>query len=85
MVDQLRSAQQPQLGSLRSLPPKGLAEPLLSVADLAELLATSVAAVYHDVARGHVPQPIRLGARLRWRPETIRAWLTSLEEEAGQR
>jgi excisionase family DNA binding protein len=51
-------------------------EPLLSVAEVAELLGVSGRQVYNLLARGELPA-VRVGARIRFRPEDSRRQLES--------
>jgi predicted DNA-binding transcriptional regulator AlpA len=69
-------------GGVRSrsaeLPP-----PLLTVRDLALLLATSSAGVYSRVARGQVPGVLRIGRSIRFDPRVIAQWLSANSASAG--
>ena len=71
-----------QNGGVRSrgadLPP-----PLLTVQDLALLLATSSAGVYSRVARGQVPGVLRIGRTIRFDPRVIAQWLSANKASAG--
>ena len=64
--------------SLVDLPP-----PLLTVQDLAVLLATSSSGVYSRVARGQVPGALRIGRSLRFDPRVIAQWLSANKASAG--
>jgi excisionase family DNA binding protein len=48
---------------------------LLSVRQVSELLGLSVSSVWRHVARGHLPQPVRIGGSTRWRRADIEALL----------
>ncbi len=48
---------------------------LLSVSDMAELLSTSPRTIHRLNATGGVPEPLRIGARPRWRRVEIEEWI----------
>lgn len=51
--------------------------------DLAEYLGMSVDAVHIMRSRGKLPLGVKIGARLYWRPEDVRAWVDqNLERSA---
>lgn len=50
---------------------------LMSMADLAAMLACSSRHVYRLVERGRMPAPIRLGRSVRWKRSEIEAWIAS--------
>ena len=61
------------------------AKPLLIIKDLAERLSLSPVTIAHWAYRRKpapqgFPEPIKIGNRLRWRPEAIDAWLDGLQE-----
>ena len=53
---------------------------LLSIADVAELLAVPVSTVYQWRSRGEGPLGFRIGKHVRFRPEDIEAWLEERRE-----
>ena len=56
---------------------------LLTVQDLAVLLATSSSGVYSRVARGQVPGALRIGRSLRFDRRVIAQWLSANKASAG--
>ncbi len=55
--------------------------PLMTIEDLASTLATTPGAIRQARHRGaSLPQAIRIGRRLLWRPEDVDAWLETLNE-----
>lgn len=60
---------------------------LLTIAEVADFCRTSVDAIYMQRHRGEAPGALalKIGKRLRWRPETLEAWLESLEREGADR
>ena len=48
---------------------------LLSVRDVAEVLAISVRSVWRLRAAGLLPEPVRVGGAVRWRRSQIDRWL----------
>ncbi|MBL9102344.1 MAG: helix-turn-helix domain-containing protein [Myxococcales bacterium] len=60
-----------------------LPPPLLTVQDLAVLLATSNSGIYSRVARGQIPGALRLGRTLRFDPRVIAQWLSANSASAG--
>jgi len=60
-----------------------LPPPVLTVQDLAVLLATSCSGVYSRVARGQVPGRLRIGRTLRFDPRVIARWLSANKASAG--
>ena len=60
-----------------------LPPPLLTVQDLAVLLATSSSGVYSRVARGQIPGAFRIGRSLRFDRRVIAQWLSANKASAG--
>ena len=60
-----------------------LPPPLLTVQDLAVLLATSSSGVYSRVARGQIPGALRIGRSIRFDPRVIAQWLSANKASAG--
>lgn len=57
---------------------------LLTAEELARYLGVSLHAVYAWSSRGVGPKVLRVGARLRYRPEDVEAWLDRVtSHEAG--
>ncbi|MFT4088172.1 MAG: helix-turn-helix domain-containing protein [Gordonia sp. (in: high G+C Gram-positive bacteria)] len=54
---------------------------LLTTEDIAAMLQVSVNAIHVMRNRGDLPAGIKIGRRIRWRPETIDAWLAAQEEQ----
>ncbi|QEH34274.1 hypothetical protein OJF2_28090 [Aquisphaera giovannonii] len=55
--------------------PHGI-EPMLSIADLARVLAVSRRLIERERAAGRLPRPdLQMGRCPRWRAETIRRWI----------
>ncbi|TKG67018.1 helix-turn-helix transcriptional regulator [Prauserella endophytica] len=52
-----------------------MAERLLTVTDLAELLSVSKDTVYWLNKRGKGPKRVRVGREVRYRPADVEAWL----------
>lgn len=50
---------------------------LLTAADLANILRTSVRSVRRWDSAGRLPAPVRIGSAVRWRTAEIEAWLAS--------
>ena len=81
--------------SLRVIPANGVEEgvrsrsdldlppPVLTVQDLAVLLATSSSGVYSRVARGQIPGAFRIGRSLRFDRRVIAQWLSANKASAG--
>lgn len=59
-------------------------EPLWGVTDVARYLNVKRSTIYKWNAAGVGPAPIRVGSLLRWRPETVRAWLRELEQATSE-
>lgn len=57
---------------------------LLNVQQLAELLGVSARHVEDLLARGVLPQPIRLGRVRRWHPDAISTWLADKDAQANE-
>ena len=68
---------------VRSRSEHDLPPPLLTVQDLALLLATSNSGVYSRVARGQIPGALRIGRSLRFDPRVIAEWLSANKASAG--
>ncbi len=48
---------------------------LLTIKDLCVLIGISRRTIYRIRASGQLPAPIRIGGRVRWRPEDIERWI----------
>lgn len=48
---------------------------LLTVADLAELLAVSVRTIHRLNSSGKIPAPLRVGGQLRFKNSEVAAWI----------
>lgn len=59
---------------------------LLTPDEVARFMRSTVGALYVQRHRGEAPGAlaIKVGKRLRWRPETLEAWLDSLESEGTE-
>ena len=68
---------------VRSRSELDLPPPVLTVQDLAVLLATSSSAVYSRVARGQIPGAFRIGRSLRFDRRVIAQWLSANKASAG--
>jgi len=68
---------------VRSRSDLDLPPPVLTVQDLAVLLATSSSAVYSRVARGQIPGAFRIGRSLRFDRRVIAQWLSANKASAG--
>ncbi|MFT4088252.1 MAG: helix-turn-helix domain-containing protein [Gordonia sp. (in: high G+C Gram-positive bacteria)] len=55
--------------------------PLYTTATLAEHLGVTPNRIHQLRHEKKLPPAVRLGTLLRWRPETIDAWLTAQEEQ----
>ena len=53
----------------------------MTTGEMAELLAVSPRTVYNMVAEGQIPGAMKIGRRLRFRREDVRAWLERQAEE----
>jgi len=69
--------------SVRSRNDADLPPPVLTVQDLAILLATSNSGVYSRVARGQIPGAFRIGRSLRFDRRVIAQWLSANKASAG--
>jgi excisionase family DNA binding protein len=59
-----------------TIPPAAApAAALLDVQAVAQLLDCSPRHVYRLADAGHMPPPVRLGALVRWRRDSIEAWI----------
>lgn len=56
---------------------------LLTVKDLAVLLATSSSSIYSRVGRGQIPGALRIGRSLRFDPRVIARWLAKKTSDTG--
>ncbi len=58
-----------------------MTEPLLDTPALAELLGLTVGGIRNMLCRNpeHLPPPVRIGRRVRWRRTTVERWLASRE------
>jgi excisionase family DNA binding protein len=54
---------------------------LLSTDEVAKMLAICKRTLFRLVAVGEFPKPIRLGAAMRWRRETIERFLSEQESQ----
>lgn len=61
---------------------QGLEEQLLTVRDVSELLNISTSSIYHWRLTGDGPPAIKIGSRLRFDPQQLRAWIASRSEPA---
>lgn len=68
---------------VRSRSELDLPPPMLTVHDLAVLLATSSSGVYSRVARGQIPGVLRIGRTLRFDPRVVAQWLSANKASAG--
>jgi excisionase family DNA binding protein len=61
-----------------STAPPPVADPaaLLDVGQVADLLSCSQRHVYRLSDAGRMPAPVRLGALVRWRRQTLEEWIT---------
>lgn len=50
-------------------------QPLITVAELAEVLNTSPRTIHRLNSAGKIPRPVMLGNRPRWRHSEIMAWI----------
>lgn len=53
---------------------------LLTFRQVCETLSVSRGTVYNLRRRGEFPEPIHVGAQLRWRRSTVEAWLDAQEK-----
>jgi predicted DNA-binding transcriptional regulator AlpA len=58
---------------------------LLTVDDLSRLLKRSRASLHRDLSANRLPRPIKLGSAVRWRRQSIVAWLDQAENENARR
>lgn len=59
--------------------------PLLTVAEVAELLGCSISFVWRMRRRGQLPEPMRQGTKwTRWRRADLEAWLAGKDNAQGQ-
>jgi predicted DNA-binding transcriptional regulator AlpA len=57
---------------------------LLDVHDLGERLGIPVGTIYRKRSAGEpMPAAVRVGRALRWKPETVAAWIDAQEEPTG--
>ena len=52
-----------------------MSEPMLTPDDVARLLGCSKRTVRRMVAKGQVPEPVRIGRLIRWPREVIAKWI----------
>lgn len=57
---------------------------LLSIKDLCVLAGISRRTVYRIRAAGQLPASVRIGSRMRWRPEDIERWLQTRESASPE-
>ena len=50
---------------------------VLTIADMANLLATSERSIRRYVNEGRLPKPLRLGQQLRWRKIEVMEWIAA--------
>ncbi len=48
---------------------------LINTDQLAAIIGITRKALYHAIDAGQVPTPLKIGNRLRWRPDDITAWI----------
>ena len=83
-VDHSCAIPKPQAAEgVRSHGEHDLPPPLLTVQELALLLATSSSGVYSRVARGQLSGALRIGRSLRFDPRVIAEWLLANKASAG--
>lgn len=58
---------------------------LMTPDDLAEYLGVTIHCVYAWSSRGGGPRITRVGARLRYRPADVEAWLDRMSEDSDQK
>jgi predicted DNA-binding transcriptional regulator AlpA len=71
----LEHAPQRERGAL-SISRSAALEPLLSVAQVAELTGRAVSTLEKDRLTGHGPRYVKLGRLVRYRPADVRTWLS---------
>jgi excisionase family DNA binding protein len=59
------------------------ADRLWTVQDLAEYLGIPVQTIYQWRTKGYGPPGRRMGKHVRFRPDDVRAWVASLDEDAA--
>ena len=57
-----------------------MTQKLLRVNDLQELFQLSRQGIYQMLKENKLPQPLRLGRLLRWKPEVIETFLSTKEK-----
>ena len=58
---------------------------LLTVDDLARIFHCTPRAIYNRRHRGALPPPVKVGASLRWDPNTVAKWIEARSEtEVGR-
>lgn len=65
----------PHASDERIVAPDRAPAELLTVRDTAALLGCSPRHVHRQVEAGRMPQPVRLGALVRWRRSELHAWI----------
>jgi excisionase family DNA binding protein len=58
-------------------------EPLLSIADVAEILRISESGVYRLMRSNELP-PVRIGGRTLFSPDSVRALIAARSDQAGR-
>ena len=61
--------------------PTPLKRKLMTPEELADYLGVTLHCVYAWSSRGGGPRVLRVGARLRYRPDDVEAWLDSVGDE----
>lgn len=52
-------------------------ERMIDVREVATILSVSTRTVWRLISREEIPQPIRFGRSVRWRPIDIESWIAS--------
>ena len=55
---------------------------MLTIQEVAKVLAVSVMTIYRMMRRGEFPRPLKIGKCSRWKRETVDAWLNEKEDDA---
>lgn len=56
---------------------------LMTIEQVADVLQVPIDTVYAWRAKNYGPQAIKVGKYLRWKPETVQAWIDSQEPESN--
>ena len=56
-------------------PEEAISPAMLTVGDVARMLCCSARTIYRLTDSGRMPQPVRLGALIRWPRQTIENWI----------